>query len=306
MNLKKINLNKEKKQYVIYKERKNKGLRILPFFNFDIKKALLTAFLVIIPALFLTLSRPGEEGHFLLRSMAFVNSRVQLFYHSLAGSIRNTTDTYINLIHIRKTNRKLKKENRSLKARLFLMEEINQENKRLSRLLDFKQKNPLNFISAQVIGKDPISKYRLIMVNRGRKAGVKKNMIVINEKGVVGYVFRVFARFSQVILLTDPHASLPAIIRRSRVYGLVEGANKNICRLKHLKRRDDVKTGDIIVTSGLSDLSAGGFPIGTVTDIKKQKYGLTQEVSVRPFINPSRLEEVLIVKKKHPAEEERE
>ena len=253
------------------------------------------------------MSRPGKEGHLLFRSLSVAQSRVQLFYHSLASSIRNTTDTYINLIHIQKTNRKLKQENRRLKARLFLMEEIKQENKRLSRLLDFSQKSPFHFISAQVIGKDPMSKYQLIILNRGRKSGVKKNMIVINEKGVVGYVFRIFARFSQVILLTDPHASLPALIRRSRVYGLLEGANNNICQLKHLKRRDNVKIGDIIVTSNLSDLSAGGFPMGQVTEIKKQKYGLTQEVSVRPFINPSRLEEVLIVKKDPPpSKKERE
>ena len=269
---------------------------ILNFFNFDIKKAILIICLVIIPVFLMTLNRSKTENNFIFRSFVFVSSTMQLFYHSMASSIHHTTDTYLNIIKTKERNRELMAENKHLKSYLSLMKETQSENKRLNTILNFKKKSPIQFILAQVIGRDPISKYQLITINRGYNHNVKKNMIVINETGVVGYVFRIFSHFSQVILLTDPHAAIPAIIQRSRVYGVVEGTNKNRCKLNYLKRRDDVQKGDIIVTSGLSALSVGGFPIGTVTDIKKQRYGLTQEITVTPFINPSRLEEVFIVK----------
>ena len=267
------------------------------FFNFDIKKVLLIIFLVIIPVFLMTLNRSKTENNLIFRSFVFVNSKAQSFYHSIAFSIHHTTDTYLNLIHIKKMNRKLTEENKQLKSHFALMKEVQQENKRLNTILNFKEKKNIQFIAARVIGRDPISEYQLIKINRGSAHGVKKNMIVINETGVVGYVFRILSHFSQVILLTDPHAAIPALIQRSRVYGVVEGSDRNNCQLKYLKRRDDVKRGDIIVTSGLNLLSFGGFPIGTVTDIKKQQYGLTQEITITPFINSSQLEEVLIVNK---------
>ena len=269
---------------------------ILNFFNFDIKKAILIICLVIIPVFLMTLNRSKTESNFIFRSFVFVSSTMQLFYHSMASSIYHTTDTYLNIIKTKERNRELMAENKHLKSYLSLMKETQSENKRLNTILNFKKKSPIQFILAQVIGRDPISKYQLITINRGYNHNVKKNMIVINETGVVGYVFRIFSHFSQVILLTDPHAAIPAIIQRSRVYGVIEGTNRNRCKLNYLKRRDDVQKGDTIVTSGLSALSVGGFPIGTVTDIKKQRYGLTQEITVTPFINPSRLEEVFIVK----------
>ena len=184
------------------------------------------------------------------------------------------------------------------------MKEIEQENKRLNTILNFKKTSRITFITAQVTGRDPLSEYQLITINRGSTHKVKKNMIVINEKGVIGYVFRVFSHFSQVILLTDPHAAILSVVQRSRVHGVVEGVDRNKCRLKYLKNRDDVKKGDIVVTSGLKVLSTGGFPIGTVTEVKKQQYGLSQEITITPFINSSQLEEVLIVHKVHLSREE--
>ena len=274
------------------------------FFNFDIKKAFLIIFIVIVPVFLMTLDRSKTEHNFLFRSFAFINSKVQLFYHSLSSSISHTVDTYLNLIHTRKKNRELEKENKQLKSHLTLMTEIQQENKRLHTILNFKKTSRIQFIIAQVIGRDPVSKYQLITVNRGYTHKIKKNMIVVNEKGVIGYIFRVFSHFSQVILLTDPHAAFPSVIQRSRVHGVVEGMDRNKCQFKYLKSRDDVKKGDIVVTSGLNVLSVGGFPIGTVTEIKKQQHGLTQEVTITPFINPSQLEEVLVVNKIHSFQEQ--
>ena len=236
------------------------------------------------------------ENSFLFRSFAYLNSTIHSAFQKTTSSIQTTVDTYLNLISIKKTNYQLVQENQQLKAHLTLMKEIQFENNRLKKIMKFKQNQGLNLLIAQVIQRDPVSKYQLISINQGKEQGVKKNMMVINEKGFVGYVFRSFADFSQVILLTDPHASIPVTVRRSRVHGVLEGSDQGICRLKFLKRRDDVRPGDIIVTSHLNTTSEKGFPVGTVSKVNKEEYGLTQEVSVTPFINPSQLEEVLVVK----------
>ena len=245
----------------------------------------------------MTLDREKTEGNFIFRSFMYVNSKIQDIYHGTVSSTHRTVGTYLKLIHIKKQNRKLIAENKELKSHIVLMKEVEKENKRLKNILNFKDKTRIRFIAAQVIGRDPITKYQLITINRGKIHGIKKNMLVINEIGVVGYVFRLLDQFSQVILLTDPHAAIPAIIQRSRVHGIVEGSNTNEYKLRYLKRRDDVKKGDVIVTSGLNLLPERGFPIGVVADIKKQQYNLTQEVKLTPFVNSAQLEEVFIVSK---------
>ncbi len=265
------------------------------FFNFNVKNMILIIFLIVIPLILITLEPSRIENNFLFRSVFYATGKTQAIYHSAISSIRNTADIYLNLLQAKKTARQLKRENTKLNAQLFLLQEIRQENKRLNKLVKFREKKTLQFIVAKVTGHDPISEYHLVTINRGTDQGVKKNMIVINEIGFIGYVFRVHSHFSQIILLTDPHANIPVVVQRSRVHGVLEGANKNICKLKYLKRRDDIKKGDIVVTSQLGSSANAGFPVGTVSKVEKQEYGLTQDIEVIPFVNPSQLEEVLVI-----------
>ena len=268
----------------------------LRWFNFDIKKLVFAFFLVVLPLSFMALDRSKLENHFLFRAVVWTSSQTLSFYHLFATSIKDTTDTYLNLLHTKKENRQLKAENRQLKVQVALLQEKEKENQRFRDLLNFQKGQNVAFIPAQVISYDPISKYQLITINRGKIHGVRKKMLAVAEQGVVGYVFRVLSHFSQIILLTDPHTAILAVIKRSRVRGVVEGEGGQFYKLKYLKSRDDVQKGDTVITSDLDLLSLKGLPIGQVIEVQKQ--GLTQDVTIQPFVNPSRLEEVLIVLKK--------
>ena len=266
------------------------------FFNFNVKKALLIFCAIVLPVILVILDRNVVESHFLFRSLSYINNSVQTAFQNTSSAIRKTTSLYLNLVSIRKTNRHLEKENKKLKARLKFMQEIQIENKRLKNIINFRQNTPLKLLLARVTGRDPVSGHQLITINRGKNQGIAKQMMVINEVGFVGYIYRVFNNFSQVILLTNPQASLSAVIQRSRVQGMLEGGpGQDKCYLKFLKRRDDVKTGDIVATADLNTGLKTGFPIGKVVHISKKKYGPALTAEIQPFINPSELEEVLIV-----------
>ena len=268
------------------------------FFNFSLKKAFLILALLAMPVFLMTVERSWLESTMLFRSLFYLTGRGQVFYQSVSNSISQTAGFYFHLLSLKQTNRKLQKENKQLTAELTLLEEVKNENTRLKRILQFSRTKPRQFIFAAVSGRDPLSQYQLLTVNRGSRHGVAKNMPVIAEDGFVGYVFRVHDLFSHIILITDPHAAAPALVQRSRVQGVLEGMGRGTARLKYLKRRDDVKMGDIIVTARPSPTLTGGFPIGQVTQITKETYGLTQTITVTPFINPAQIEEVLIVKHK--------
>ena len=143
--------------------------------------------------------------------------------------------------------------------------------------------------------RDLLPDHNTITVDRGLSHGVQKNMAALTIGGVIGYTFRVENDSSQILLLTDRYAVIDAVVQRSRARGLVEGMRRTNCRLRYLKRSDDLKVGDLVVTSGLFNIFPKGFPIGTVTSIDKSRYGMTQEVEIKPSVEPLNLEELFIV-----------
>jgi rod shape-determining protein MreC len=169
------------------------------------------------------------------------------------------------------------------------------ENERLNHLLGFKQQTNMELLTAKVIGKDLLPDHHTITINRGTENGLKKNMAALTVAGAVGYVYRVQAYTSQILLLTDRYSAIDAIIQRSRARGITEGFSRESFRMRYLRRNDDVVDGDLVVTSGLDNIFPKGFPIGVVTSVKKTEYGLTQDVEVQPVVNSSNLEEIFVV-----------
>ncbi len=270
---------------------------VLNFFNFSLKKAFLVISLLVVPLFLVTLDRSQLEDNFLFRSVFYLSGRTQVIYRSFVSAMQNTTDTYFRLIQIKKNNRQLEKENKQFKSKVTLLEEVQAENIRLKKLLQFSQVISWRFLFAQVSGRDPLSQYQLITVNRGEKHGVQKGMPVIIEKGVVGTVFRTSRVFAHILLLTDSHSAIPVVVQRSRVHGVLEGAGggKYNAYIKYLRRKDDVRVGDHIVTARSNPNGVSGFPIGKVTQVVKETYDLTQKITVTPFTNLRQLEEVLII-----------
>ena len=153
----------------------------------------------------------------------------------------------------------------------------------------------MELLAAKVVGRDLLADHHSITINRGSQHGIEKNMAAITTGGVVGYVFRVEPFTSQILLLVDRYAVIDSIVQRSRARGLVEGRGPEACRLRYLNRSDDVKVGDLVVTSGLDNIFPKGFPVGLVTSVSKSRYGMTQEVDLKPAINASILEEIFVV-----------
>ncbi len=230
-----------------------------------------------------------------MKPFIFVSGVVQNAYSSFSSGVRGTTGLYLNLVNIKKNNRKLQEDNSELRAQLGALEELKLENERLNKLLGFKGNTKMDLLTAKVIGKDLLLEHSTLTINRGTRHGIREFMAVITIGGVVGYIIQPQMFTSQVLLLTDRYASIDAIVQRSRSRGIIEGLTKKSCKMNYLERDDDVVAGDRIVTSGLNNIFPKGFLIGTVTDVSKNRYDISQEVFVRPAINPFTLEEAFVV-----------
>jgi rod shape-determining protein MreC len=150
-------------------------------------------------------------------------------------------------------------------------------------------------IPAEVVGEDPSSWFRTIIINKGSEDQIARGMGVVTEEGIVGQVSKVSAKLAQVLLIVDYSSNVDTLLRRTRAKGILEGKAEGICQLKYLSRLEDVKVGDEVVTSGIGGIFPKGLVVGVVKSVEKKSYGMFQKVLVTPKVDFGKLEEVLVL-----------
>jgi rod shape-determining protein MreC len=192
-------------------------------------------------------------------------------------------------------NEKLNKEVGLLRQRLNNLHEVYLENNRLKNLLSFKQKSPYKAVAARVIGRSPESWSSVAIIDKGSNSGIRCGMTVITYLGLVGRIVEAAQYTSRVLLINDPDFNVSALVQRSRQEGLICGTLGNSLIMKYLPSEADIKVSDTIVTSGLTQICTKGIKIGTVLEIGDEFSGLARYCVIRPSVNLSNIEEVLVI-----------
>lgn len=194
-------------------------------------------------------------------------------------------------------NEILKKQSDFLKNRLNTYNELILENSRLKQILSFKQKSPFRLTASRVIGQSPDSWSSSIVIDKGRFNGIRRDMTVITYLGLVGRIVDAQEFTSKVILISDPNIGISALSQRSRQEGLVSGTLGENLIMRYLPLEPDIKINDIIITSGLNVVYPKGLLIGMVTALGREFSGLSSYAIIKPAVNLSDLEEVLVIVK---------
>jgi rod shape-determining protein MreC len=178
-------------------------------------------------------------------------------------------------------------------------------------LLNFTSQYPISaFVGADVVGREACGTFpcgdvvgvepnpylRYITINVGALQGVEMGMPAVSGgAGLVGRIAQVGPRTAEVQLLTDPDSAVAALLQTSRVTGLVVGQPDGTLRMEYIPQEESVSVRDIVLTSGLGGVMPKGLVIGQVTEVQKMDYALFQAAVVRPAVDFSRLELVLVI-----------
>jgi rod shape-determining protein MreC len=259
---------------------------------------LLTGIGILAALLFFSLNVPhNREANVLERSALGTFSPLFRPVARIGLAIEDVWDRYIRLVDTHDENMRLREDIRSLNQRVQEGNEAILANQRLEQLLDMKKTIKAPTVAASVIGEDVTSWFRTLVINRGSSSGIREGMAVVAADGVVGQTVKVAATTSRVLLLTDHASGIAATIQRSRARGVVKGKGEMQCALEFTTREEDVKVGDVVITSGIGGVFIKGLPIGEVTMVKRGEYGIFQTVAIRPAVNLPHLEEVLVVQR---------
>ncbi|AYC29746.1 rod shape-determining protein MreC [Paenisporosarcina cavernae] len=204
-------------------------------------------------------------------------------------------------------------ENKQLKERLDefakLQAEVNvlaSENSRLREIVDKEEDlRAYDPIQATVIARNPDQWEEKVILDKGTVHGIEENMAVITAQGLIGKVIITTPFTSTIELLStnNPNYRVSALIAgKKEVFGLIEGYDEERRELvlKRIDSADEVKVGEKVISSGLGGIFPKGLPIGEVTEVTTDDYGLTKLAYVKPSADFALLDHVMIVKRLMP------
>ena len=199
-------------------------------------------------------------------------------------------------------------ENETLKTRV---DELTEENTRLrSEQFELERLRSLyeldqeymqyHKIGARIIAKDSSSWFSVFRIDKGSDDGIKEDMNVIAGGGLVGIVTDVGANYATVRSIIDDSSRVSAMAQQSGDSCIVAGDlqlfKEGRLKLSYMEKDDDIKDGDMIVTSNISGKFLPGILVGYATDITVDyNYNLTKSGYLIPAARFDRLQEVLVI-----------
>jgi rod shape-determining protein MreC len=220
---------------------------------------------------------------------------VQKMLNTSVSGVENAWRRYIHLVGLEEDNRKLKRKIAALQEELILYKEGNLEAQRLKKLLSLQDTYPHRFIAARVIGRELSIISKTFWIDKGKTHGLKPGMPVLVSPSLIGRLTDVSWHSSKVLLLIDENSNVDVLIQRTRVQGIARGAGSRGCVVRYVSKTQHVREGDVVVTSGLSNIFPKGLLVGKVSYVNPTDAGLFSKIHVAPFADLASIEEVMVL-----------
>jgi rod shape-determining protein MreC len=219
---------------------------------------------------------------------------------AVVDSLQGAWAGYLDLRGAHEESVRLREQVARLEMLLLEKQQQALEAERLRGLLGLREATRLPAVSAEVVARQGLPWFRSIVVNQGRRAGVRLDAAVLAPAGVVGRVVALAEDAARVQILLDRDCSLGVLVERSRVSAIVQGqvgladSGTAELRMKYVPALADIQEGDRVLTSGLDGIYPKGQLVGHVRSVGPPA-GLFRDVVVIPSVAFDRVEEVLIV-----------
>ena len=227
-------------------------------------------------------------------------SEVQRGAWAVVSGARRVWGGYVGLRSVREENDALRQKLADVEVQLQEQRALADRSRGFERLLDLRGRTDLQTVAAEVIASSVAPEFRTLTIDKGSHQGLSTDMAVIAPAGVVGRVVSPTARASKVQLLIDRNAAAGSLVARSRAQGVVTGRGDGLLRMEYVAEIAELAVGDAVVTSGIDGIFPKGFVIGRIEHIDRSGGGY-KEILVKPAVDFTSLEEVLVVLTPTPA-----
>lgn len=227
----------------------------------------------------------------------FVSNPIQLGLYKISLGTADFTSFFFNLRTIREENLKLQEERADLLSKASELSELKNENRVLRDQLgvDTPVKNK-KLLSAKIIGIPYDNENSEVLIDLGSSDGLKLGDQVIYQNFLVGSVIDIFEHRSTVVMVTSPKLSVAVVdqSQNGRAKGIVTGNFGTSLFMDRILPDEDIRVGDIIVSSGQDSVFAPGLLIGTVIEVSEVKSEPLKRAKLETLINLNKLETVFV------------
>ena len=265
---------------------------------------LLVVTLVCVSLLTITLDyKQGSSGPLagLGRTALSIVAPLQEGVTRITRPIGNFFAAVTQLPSLRDENERLQDEVAQLRNQQALSVSQLHQLEQLKGLLSLKQSLDPPSTAAVVIASSVDNSEWSVEINKGSSDGIRENMPVLASAGLMGHVSRVTTNASFVRLIIDPNSKVPARLDEANTTGLLVGQGEEDLKMLGVPPATQVQVGDTVVTSGYrlegepTGIDPPGRVIGTVSHVGGGGSALEKDITVRPAVDFSTLDYVLVV-----------
>jgi len=233
--------------------------------------------------------------------LSVVLTPLQKVTSALSGGAASVWEKYTSIDDVMDRNEQLEAENAELRQQMVDYDRIKAENdayKALARIQDTNSE--ASYVSAFVIGRDPLDEFGGFTLDQGSTDGVAVNDAIISDRGyLLGVVVEVDATSCKVMTILHPSFNAAGVISRTRENGIITGsadyAADGQCVLTNLDRATEARRGDQVITTGLGGVFPANLLVGTVQEVVPEQSGKSSSAVILPGADPRTVKHVFIV-----------
>jgi len=213
------------------------------------------------------------------------------------------TSSFADRDRLRAENTELSEQLRLTRLKLLQFDSLREENLRLRAIREASAGVGGRTLIAEIMKVDVDPFRHRVRINKGADDGVFRGQPVLDAFGIVGQVVQVDKFSSTIILISDAEHAIPVLVNRNGIRSIAVGAGDlGKLILPYLTVESDVKTGDLLVTSGLDGIFPAGYPVAAVTKVERNTADTFAVVEAKPLAQLDRDREVLLLWSDPPAD----
>lgn len=254
------------------------------------------ALLVLLSVALMILDHRHQQLDRLHDALSLVLLPIQWSVDAPFSALRWTRESLSNRGELLRENRELREENLRIRGELQRLVALQTENERLRELLQSSRRLDEHVVVAEIMSVDMNPYRHQIVLNRGRRNHAYQGQALIDAHGVLGQITHAGPLHSTGLLITDPNHSIPVEINRNGLRTIVQGTgDTSRLELPYLPVNADIRSGDLLVSSGLAGRFPRGYPVGIVDEVEIVPGERFARISAHPAARVDRSREVLLV-----------
>jgi len=227
---------------------------------------------------------------------------------SVSSGFSNYFSSISNLRSAQSENDILKQRVQELELDIKGKEDLTAENDRLRGLLNLKENSKYKVLTARIIGRDPSVWFDSSIINRGSLDGVKLNMPVVSDGGLIGRVTAVGPLTAQFDLITRDKSGVGGVVGEigsSNVLGVVAGTSKrDLVEMRYVSGSANVQPGQVVYTTGQDGIYPAGLKVGEIVEVRSGSATVPHQIFIRPSSGINSIKEVGVLLYEPPAKVE--